>query len=127
MRAKDGARREKDVVLPRAMSQRKRIVDLGQPRPDEHPVRWLDKRFEPDPLEAARNLDARFAEPFVQTGEIFSIMPVNQHHVDQPLGELRRRDAGQHLDVGKLLHEARRGRDKSDPQAARQSLRELRT
>jgi hypothetical protein len=30
-------------------------------------------------------------------------MPIDQHQIDQPLGKLGCGDAGQHLDVGKLI------------------------
>src|SRR4029077_19025251 len=52
----------------------------------------------------------------------FAVMAIDQHQIDEPLGEGRGSDAGQHLDVGELVGDFLRAGDKTDAQAAGQRL-----
>ena len=61
-------------------------------------------------------------EPLVQAIQVFSVMTIQQHQIDEPFGELRGSNAGQHLDVGELVGDVLRAGDEADAQAARQRL-----
>jgi len=69
---------EHDAVARRCFRQRQRVLDLREPRPDEHPGTRLAEDFEPDLLERAHHVDARGVEPLVQPRQIFAIVAIDQ-------------------------------------------------
>ena len=115
MRPEHGAGRQHDAVARGGLRQRQRVLDMGEPRPDEHPGAGLGEDFESDLLESAHHIDARGVEPLVQPREVLAIVAIDQHQVDETLGELRGCDVGQHLDVGQFVGDVLSAGDESDP------------
>src|SRR5215470_8305403 len=120
MRTEDSTRREHDAIALRSFRQYEGILSMRESRPNEHAVRRLYKQLQADAFESAHNIEARFAQSRLQARQIFAIATIHQHQIDEPLGELRRRDAGQHLDVGKLMGDVLRAGSEADAQATRQ-------
>lgn len=118
MRTKDCARREHDAVALRRFRQYERVLDMRESRPDEHAVRGLHERFQSDAFESAHDIEARLTKPLVQARQIFAVVAIHQHEIDEPLGELRGGDDGQHLDVGELVGDVLRAGDETHAQAA---------
>src|SRR6266404_1435411 len=65
MRTEDRARREHDAVAMRGFRQRQRIVDMREPRPDEHAAVRFREQFQSDLLEGAHDIAPRLAQPLV--------------------------------------------------------------
>src|SRR5690349_23127455 len=61
--------------------------------------------------------------PFPYTTLFRSIVPIHQEQKDEALGELRCRDAGQHLDVGELVGDGLCASEEADAEASRKGLR----
>jgi hypothetical protein len=118
MRAENRTRREHQSLVLRGFRQRQRILDMWEACPHEHAVRWLNEQFESDTFERAHDVQPSRAETLVQARQVLAIMPIHQHQINQPLGEQRRGNAGQHFYVGELVGGVLWTRDEANPQAA---------
>ena len=97
---------------------------MRKTRPQEHAGFRLHEQLEPDTFECLNHAKPAFAPPLVKAGEKFPIMAVDQHCREYALDELRARDAGKHLDVGKVIGDRLARCQEADAKAARQGLRE---
>ena len=62
--------------------------------PQEHAIYGLREQFQSNAFERTHNIEPRVTYTLVQARQIFAVMAVHQHQVDQPLGEWRGGDAG---------------------------------
>src|SRR5262245_9658870 len=67
VRSEDGTRRQHDAVALRRFRQRERVIDLREPRPDEHAVGGFYEQLQPHAFESAHDIEARLPQPLVQT------------------------------------------------------------
>src|SRR5262249_60580801 len=94
MRTEDGAGREHDAVALRSFRECQRVLDIREARPNEHAVRRLHEQLQPHAFEHAHDIEPRLTEAFAQSRQVFAVVAVDQHQMDDPLGKLRGGDAG---------------------------------
>jgi hypothetical protein len=61
MRTKDSAWRKHDPMALRRLRQRKGVVNVREPGPDEHAICRLNVQFKSDALEGAHHIEARLS------------------------------------------------------------------